>query len=400
MITYEEFLRTALVPRERIDRFLDNNDPTWARFDGEVGYTLGRYLPKDGVDDSWTISTAQDNGQRTAWMYADRPCRINSYGNSFTHCHQVSDGETWQEYLAAHLGEPIRNFGMGGFGTYQALRRMRRTETGEFGGRYVILYIWGDDHCRSVMRCRHAATHRVWDDQNGYLFHGNFWANVEMDLDSGQFAERECMLPTPESLYQMCDADYMVNALSDDLMVMLYGMARFDVDGDVDKLNRLAERLEVPGIDMTDADRRMSSLQALRAAYGFAASRYVVAAADQFVRAHDKQLLICLLCPTATDQLLRGTPRHDQGFADHLRDSGYRVFDMNEVHGRDFDAFDLSVEDYKKRYWIGHYSPAGNHFFAHSLKGTIVDWLEPKPRTYRGEAMSSADFTGYLPEGI
>ena len=26
------------------------------------------------------------------------------------------DGKTWQEYLAAHLGEPLRNFGVGGFG--------------------------------------------------------------------------------------------------------------------------------------------------------------------------------------------------------------------------------------------------------------------------------------------
>jgi hypothetical protein len=38
----------------------------------------------------------------------------------YSDCHQVSDCETWQEYLAGHLGEPIRNFGMGGYGVYQA----------------------------------------------------------------------------------------------------------------------------------------------------------------------------------------------------------------------------------------------------------------------------------------
>jgi hypothetical protein len=32
---------------------------------------------------------------------------------SFTQYHQVSDGETWQEYLAAHLGEPVGDFGIG-----------------------------------------------------------------------------------------------------------------------------------------------------------------------------------------------------------------------------------------------------------------------------------------------
>jgi hypothetical protein len=398
MISYEEFLRTAAVPRETLDRFLAADEPTWAQFDPEVGYTLGRYLPRDGIDGSWTISTAQDNGQRTSRVYADRPCRINTYGNSFTQCHQVSDGETWQEYLAAHLGEPVRNFGMGGFGTYQAYRRMRRTETSDLGARYAILYIWGDDHCRSIMRCRHAATHRVWDDHNGYLFHGNFWANVEFDLEAGRFVERDSLLPTPESLYRMCDAVFMVEALRDDLMVMLYGMERFDVEGNVARLNQLAEHLGVPGIDDADADARMASVVALKHAYGFAASRYIAAEAQSFLQERDKELLVCLLCPTATDQLLRGQPRYDQAFADHLHQAGFRVFDMNEIHRADFQAFNLSVEDYRKRYWVGHYSPAGNHFFAYNLKDAIVEWLAPQPVTYRGEAMSSADFAGYLPD--
>lgn len=398
MTTYEDFLRTAAVPRPTIDRFLDEGQATWARFDGEVGYILGRSLPRDGVDGSWTISTAKPNGQRSPWMYSDRPCRINTYGNSFTQCHQVSDGETWQEYLAGHLGEPVRNFGMGGFGVYQAFRRLRRTEQSDLGAAYVILYIWGDDHGRSAMRCRHAATHRVWDDQSGRMFHGNFWANVELDLETGRFVERDSLLPTPESLYRMCDPDYMVAALRDDLMVMLYAMAGFDVEGDRELLSRLAQHLGVDGIDDGGPEARAASVRALRHAYGFAASRYIVEEARRFLEARGKQLLICLLCPTATDQLLRGRPRYDQAFADDLRAGGFRVFDMNEVHREDYRAFHLSVDDYRKRYWIGHYSPAGNHFFAYGLKGTVVDWLDPKPITYAGDDVAPADFAGYLPD--
>ena len=261
MISYEEFLRTAAVPRQTIDNFLDPQVPTWSRFDGEVGYTLARSLPRDGLDESWTVSTSQDNGQRTSWMYAGQPCRLNTYGNSFTQCHQVSDGETWQEYLAAHLGEPVRNFGMGGFGTYQAYRRLLRTEESNLGSEYVILYIWGDDHCRSVMRSRHAATHRVWDDRNGFMFHGNFWANVEMDLDSGCFVERDSLLPTPDALYSMCDPDFMVESLRDDLMVMLYGMNSFAVKGDREKLARLAEILEVLPIDEASDQSRAAGIE-------------------------------------------------------------------------------------------------------------------------------------------
>ncbi len=88
---------------ETIDSFIDPNRNCWAKFDPVVGYTLDNHMPRDGIEGCSTISTAQPSGVRTPHNYADRPCRINTYGNSFTQCHQVSDGETWQEYLAAHL---------------------------------------------------------------------------------------------------------------------------------------------------------------------------------------------------------------------------------------------------------------------------------------------------------
>ncbi len=183
MVTFEEFLRESAVSRQVLDRFLGG--PSWARFDPEVGYVLGNYLPSDGIDKSATISTVQANGARTSFMYAGRKCRINTYGDSFTQCHQVSDGETWQEYLAGHLGEPVRNFGMGGFGVYQSYRRMLREERSDHGVEYIMLYLWGDDHIRSLLRCRHAIINRFWNHQGGAMFHGNFWSHLEIDLESG-----------------------------------------------------------------------------------------------------------------------------------------------------------------------------------------------------------------------
>jgi hypothetical protein len=152
MIGYEQYLRESVFTKAELDLFLDPNRPHWAQFDPDLGYILGNDMPRDGIDGSSTISTVQKNGARTAAIYADRPCRINTYGNSFTQCHQVSDEETWQEYLAAHLGEPVRNFGMGGYGFYQSYRRMVRTEQTGDSAEYIILYIWGDDHMRSLLR--------------------------------------------------------------------------------------------------------------------------------------------------------------------------------------------------------------------------------------------------------
>jgi len=150
--SFEEYIRETVPARKEIDVFL--NEMSWAQFDRDIGYILGNYMPHDGMDGSTTISTVQSNGARTSFMYKDRPCRINTYGDSFTQCHQVSDGETWQEYLAGHLGEPIRNFGMGGLGVYQAYRRMIREEKSDHGAKYVILYIWGDDTDKSDRRHR------------------------------------------------------------------------------------------------------------------------------------------------------------------------------------------------------------------------------------------------------
>ena len=71
---------------------------------------------------------------------------------------------------------------------------------------------------------------------------------------------------------------------------------------------------------------------------------------------------------------------------------------MNVVHARDFKDFGGSLEDYRKRYFIGHYSPHGNHFFAFAIKRQIVEWLDPKPITYQPGDQRWIDFRGYLPE--
>ena len=139
MISYEQYLAKSAVQKGVIEVFLSEDHASCAQFDPELGYTIGNALIPDGMDGSLSITTSQANGARSSMMYNEMPCRINTYGNSFTQCSQTSDGETWQEYLAAHLGEPIHNFGVGGFGVYQAYRRLLRTEQTEDGAEYLIL---------------------------------------------------------------------------------------------------------------------------------------------------------------------------------------------------------------------------------------------------------------------
>lgn len=403
--TYEQYLRGCTVREDELDRFLSPDVPTWARFDHELGYVLSDSMQHDGIDGCLTFSTTWPNGARRGVVYADRPVRINTYGNSYTQCHQVSDQETWQEYLAGHLGEPIRNLGVGGFGLYQAYLRMCRFEA-TAPAEYVVLYLWGDDHTRSLFRCRLVQImdwHRSQRDRPNPLFHGNFWAHLEMDLETGQLVDKPNRLPTPESLYQMTDEEFMVEAMRGDLMMQMC-LFRDGRVGDLDRggARRLADILEIPQAHIPwdgSADELRPAVSDLCQAYAFAASRSILDRAAEFARSQGKQLMVVLQCPMVLRQLVETGRRYDQPIADHLQASGLRTFDMNLVHVEDFKQFNLDFDAYMGRYFAGHYTPAGNHFFAYAIKDTIVDWLEPKPIPYRTDHQPGLDFReGYLPE--
>jgi len=397
--SYARYIRNSALTKEKLDIFLNEN--SWAQFDPEVGYILGNYMPHDGMDNSYTISTVMKDGKRTNYIYADRPCRINTYGDSFTLCHQVSDAETWQEYLAGHLGEPIQNFGMGGFGVYQAYRRLLRREKVDKDSKYVILYMWGDDYIRSVFRCRYVTYYSRWNDYGGYMFHGNFWSNIEMDINSGQLVEMKNRISNKEDVYKMTDPDFMYENLKDDLMVQLQLLSWDRVNADVDTkgLKKLADILDLPGVDFTNAERMKITATVLKNKYSFEATKYILKKTREFCAENGKELMLVHFDPSKVFKpMVKGEVRYDQEIVNFIKENGYRYFDMNEVHLEDFRKLNLSLDEYMNRYFIGHYSPSGNHFFAYSIKDKIVDWLDPKPITYRQDGSKLIRFKGYLQE--
>ena len=393
--TFEQYLKESAVTREVIDRFL--HGPSWAQFDPEVGYILGNYLPADGMDNSATLSTVQSNGARTSFAYAGKKCRINTYGDSFTHCHQVSDSETWQEYLAGHLGEPVRNFGMGGYGVYQAYRRMVREERTDHGSEYLILYLWGDDHIRSLLRCRHAIIYKTWDHQGGRMFHNNFWSNIEMDLATGQFMERDNLLPTRDSLYRMTDPEWMVDHLKDDLALQLFAFKLGYIrDLDRERISKLAAHLAYR-LDWSRESTLAEQAGGLLDKYSLNATEYILGKARDFAQQNKKKLLVVLFDPSRVlPEMRMNKGRYDQQIVDYLTREKFNFFDMNEVQLRDFKNYSLPFDQYMKLYFIGHYNPRGNHFFAYSIKDKVVDWLDPKPITYQKRDAQTIDFKGYL----
>jgi len=232
------------------------------------------------------------------------------------------------------------------------------------------------------------------------MLHGNFWVNLEMDLTSGQFVKKDCLLSTPESLYRMTDPDFMVKALKDDLMLEMSLFCRGDVkDIDVERINLLGEILGCATIRSSDLAEQRDRVADVRDAYAFAATQHIVEQAVKYIEGKGKKLMVVLLYPQVIRELIETGKRYDQPIVDYLKSNRICYFDMNLVHVEDYKCFNLTLDGYMDRYFIGHYSPAGNHFFAYSIKNSIVEWLDPKPITYRDDEQTIIDFRDYLPDG-
>ena len=381
--SYREWFADRAVPREEIGDFLDGNPTNWMKFDPEVGYVLGNSIQPDGVDGSCSIAHVGPDGARKMVNYADRPCRINSYGDSFTQSHQVSDGETWQEVLAAHLGEAIRNFGVGGFGVYQAYRRMLREEQ-KCPARNIIFYIWGDDHQRSFMPCRALLT-QGWADKHAgaRAFHANPWVHLEVDLDAGQIVEAPNSHRTPESLYNLCDPDTLYDSFAHNVIYQLAAMGDGVLDVDEIKVRRLAKWAQYDLDAALERDRWRACSELFRAV-GHRGTMFLLDKLTAWAAAADKHVLILLgYGGGGIIAAIEARPPDDQAIIDYLRAKGSRFVDIRERHVEDARDFNLSPEDYVPRYFHGHYSPLGNHFFAFAIKDDVVDWLDPRPPAYR-----------------
>lgn len=400
------FLRPYVVQRETIDRFLDERERVWAKFDPELGYLLRNSFMRDGVDGCHTLARYEETGQRTQVNFPDQPCRINSYGDSFTQGHQVSDGETWQEILAAHFCEPFRNYGVGGFGVYQAYRRLLRVEATTQGAPFIVFNIWGDDHLRSVYAWRWLAfPDNVLDSMAGAMFHANPWVHARLD-DGGTLVERPSLCPTEESLFRLCDEDFLVESFRDDEIVHLLVSQRMGRILDPRVLERAAAKcgaaMPVPGSSGGISGGATRVLHA----YAIEVSLAVMLRLRDYCAENGKQLLVLLSYPVgAVWHACSRSPVtdpdnvdwHPRAFQEQLADSGIRVIDTLPAHVAEYDTYKMSAKDYVDRYYIGHYTPRGNHFFAYAVKDPIRKWLTPPPPAYREDGEPLIRFQGYLP---
>ena len=391
--TITDFLRSHVLRREEVDAFLDPQAPHWARFDAELGYVLHDCTVQDGMDGSYTIGAYLSTGERRVINYAELPCRLSCFGDSFTMCHQVSDSETWEEYLAGHLGEPVRNYGVGGYGVYQAYLRLKRVVYQGRGTAYMLLNVFGmDDHFRSLDAWRRPRCGDWFQTNPPMLFHANPWNHVRFNLTTGELEERASLCPTPESLYQLCDEAWVLDTFHNDVALQMHLGCTGQYEVETAQMRRLADVLGAP----FDAAAGAEAVRELQRVAGLKATMGIIEWACAFCAGEAIQLRVMLThgYPELYGAL-SGWPRPDRELVDWLRERDRLIFDVADSHIEDIRDFNITVERYLQRLMIGHYNPAGNHFLAYALKDAMVDWLDPKPRTYphKGETLR---FDGHL----
>jgi hypothetical protein len=183
-------------------------------------------------------------------------------------------------------------------------------------------------------------------------------------------------------------------------------------DLDREKIDRLAKQLQF-AFDWT-ADTKtplksvawpeqppktamQSQAAALLDRYSLRATTFILDKVRAFAAESGKKLMVVLFDPyRAMVEIKQSGKRYDQEIVDYLVREKVIYFDMNQIHVTDFKRYNVSWEDYMKQYFIGHYNPTGNHFFAFSIKDKVIQWLEPKPTPYQDPSQQSISFKNYL----
>ena len=382
-VTAREFLRTLLYTREEVDRWLAGKAFPFATYHSEFGWLLPDAYFRDGVDDSISVySYEAPDGPRLLTNYADRPCRINTYGDSFTQCHQVSDHETWQEVLAAHLQEPVRNFGIGGWSVYQAYLRMLKEEQ-RTPAEYIIFNIYDDDHRRNLDSWRNIRVRKHPRFIEPTLPH------VAVDLQGETIDERPNPCPTEESLYDLCDLDKAYELFKDDfaLQIML-AHRNAKSKNPFRSYKEIMALASTHGIETTIETNEHLSQAAddLLQRAALLSSQKIVEKIEIWAKRNGKKVLYVLsFPPTSIAQRIKEGTRWDQPFVDFLKAKQLPVVDLMEEHLADFDKYKIGAREYLAQYFIGHYTPRGNQFCAFALKDQLVSRLDPKPLPYQTE---------------
>jgi len=403
IINEKEYLKEILYTRREVDDWLANKAFPFSKYHSEFGWLLNNAHFRDGIDNSMSTYTyIGDDGERLMSNYKEKTCRINTYGNSYTQCHQVSDHETWQEVLAAHLQEPVRNFGIGGWSLYQAYLRMLKEEQ-RSPAEYIIFNIYHDDHRRNLDAWRNIHARKHPQHIEAPLPY------VKVNLKEEKIEECPNPCPTPESLYDLCDLEKAWELFKDDFVLKI--MVAHRNAGTKNPYQSYSDIMSLAlthGIntEIENSETLSAVAERLHQRAAVFSSEKIIEKIELYAKKNNKKVLYVLSYPaycfaqyvneekrwndhlkkqlTSSRKLkyVKGGHRWDQPFVDFMISKNLPFVDLIECHKKDFQNYNLDIKTYSEKYWVGHYNPAGNHFCAFVIKNKLVEMMDPKPFPY------------------
>ncbi|HCK11988.1 MAG TPA: hypothetical protein DHW45_19085 [Candidatus Latescibacteria bacterium] len=368
------YLLSLMPTCEMVDGYVTANAEGETSSIPELGWVpKGERWSSDGVGGTSCHYSYQADRGRTAVNYEGQPSRVHTYGNSFTHCDQVSNGETWQEYLAAHIQEPVRNFGVGGWSVYQAYRRMCVIEMDD-PAEHLILNAWSDDHFRNLDAWRSVRMNRIprWT-----------LPHLRVKVGEGTFEEMPNPCPTLEDHYKLCDPDWVWDRFADDPTVRAAGTERAGIEPNEALCAWVADGFGFAESAFDDLEPS-GRLWILHLEAALFATRCVIEMAESFASLQERKLMVLLsFGKWHVEEALKEESLYDQTLLDWLADRDTLVVDLRDGFRADYAISTLPTSDYLEPFYNGHHTPRGNFLFAWVIKDAVVEWLDPKPVPYR-----------------
>jgi hypothetical protein len=217
------------------------------------------------------------------------------------------------------------------------------------------------------------------------MYHANPWTHLRVNLDSGQWDEAAGPCPTPAALRALLSFERTRALVADHEIIQLQAMIEGVPDVPQERIRRLADWAKVT-FDFANATTRRTAAEKLGDVVARASTVHVMEKLLEFARQRGQRLMVVFSYGTrAILRACEGGPKlaADVALLQWLKERGIPTLDAFDAHVKDFAQFRISSADYIKRLFIGHYSPAGNQFFAFALKPALVEWLDPKPIAYQ-----------------
>ena len=361
------YLRSLLPSRDDVDAWLRGRKYPFAKYDPELGYLHIDRDFKEGHKGAVCRYRYDRLGARKMLAYADRPCRINTYGNSFTSCEQVSDGETWQEVLARHLCEPVRNYGIGGYSVYQSYLRMVREER-RAPAKTIIFNIFDDDHYRNILgwqRFKFGVNDVSINPTVPYM---------EVDPQKRTVKYRSNPCADRKSLFRLVDLDWVTREFKDNVYL-------------ANRVKRLVDSKAGKPVPPTDYDDETLNK------YGLFATNAVIDKVKEYGEQTGRKILFVLSYGGyVLQQFMDTSRRFDQPMVDHLNALRVPYVDLLKAHAADRRQFRIKTVDYLRRFFVGHYNPLGNHFCAFAMVDRLASMLDPRPASHRSAPAARGGF--------